>query len=266
MPSTTVGRTIAQWPAVANLRHLYWTTRFGLLMRSGAWKSDAPDGLPVPGERLRYLISGIHDYPVSDFLEMGRRCHARIEESLRAQRVALEGLGAILDFGCGCGRTLRHFAGLKTVRVEGTDYNPELVGWCRPNLGFARFGLNRLAPPMRYRDGSFDLVYAFSVFTHLPEPLQHAWMAELRRILKPGGYLAISTMPERTLLDPAGRAQFDQGKLAVLNATEAGANTCMAYHPTAYVRETLAKGLDVLEFVPDGVGQDFWLMRKKPEV
>ena len=246
------------------MRQFFWRTRFGLLARAGAWNGDAPDGLPVPSERLRFLISGVHDYAVPDFLAMGRLCHDRIEASLRAQGVELDRLGAILDFGCGCGRTLRNFAGLKNVRLEGTDLNPELIGWCRPNLGFARFGLNQLEPPTRYGDGAFDLVYAFSVFTHLPEPLQHSWMAELRRILKPGGYLVISTMPERTLLDPAGRAEFAQGKLAVLNAGEAGANTCMAYHPVAYVKETLARGMDVLEFVPDGVGQDFWLLRKRP--
>ena len=206
------------------VRKLYWKARFGILARSGPRNGEAPDGLPVPGERLRFLISGIHDYPVAQFLEMGRLCHRRIQESLRAQGVELDQIGAILDFGCGCGRTIRNFVGLKNVRLEGTDYNPELIGWCLANLGFARFGLNRLEPPTSYADGAFDLVYAFSVFTHLPEPLQHAWMAELKRILKPGGYLAISTMPERMLLDPEGRAQFALGKLVVQNAGEAGAN------------------------------------------
>jgi SAM-dependent methyltransferase len=254
---------IAEWPPIRKVRLDYWKTRFRLLARGGPTSADGPDGIPMPGEQLRFLISGIHDYPVDQFLEMGRLCHRRIQEALRAQGVELDQLGSLLDFGCGCGRTIRNFAGLKNARLEGTDYNPVLIGWCAANLRFARFGLNRLAPPMAYPDGGFDLVYAFSVFTHFPEPLQHAWMAELKRILKPGGYLALSTMPRAMLPDDDSRAQFAAGNLVVLNAHAAGANHCIAFHPMSYMKERLAVGFDVLEFVPDGVGQDFWLLRKR---
>lgn len=37
--------------------------------------------------------------------------------------------------------------------------------------------------------GDVDLVYSYSVFTHLPEPMINAWVAELARVLKPGGLL-----------------------------------------------------------------------------
>jgi SAM-dependent methyltransferase len=39
----------------------------------------------------------------------------------------------------------------------------------------------------------FDLVVAVSVFTHLSLELQEFWIAEMRRIIRPGGYLIMST-------------------------------------------------------------------------
>lgn len=247
------------------LRQLYWSARFRVLRRySPVWKR-APDGLPVPPRDLRFLVSGDPDHAVADFLAMGRLCAQRIEETLARNGVDMHTLEAILDFGCGCGRTLRHFAGLNGTRLYGTDYNPVLIKWCRPNLAFAEFGLNRLEPPLVYGDREYDLVYAFSVFTHLPERLQYLWMQELSRVLKPGGHLALSTMPERMLPDEEARHKFDAGELVVLHAADAGTNVCTAFHPKEFMEDRLAPGFEVLEFIPDGVGQDFWLLRKRPE-
>jgi len=101
---------------------------------------------------------------------------------------------AILDFGCGCGRLLRLLAGHADVwRVTGTDVNPALVDWCRSNLRAVETDLNGLVPPLRLTDQSFDLVYALSVFTHLPEAATTLWLDELSRILRPGGILIVTT-------------------------------------------------------------------------
>ena len=51
--------------------------------------------------------------------------------------VTIERLGAILDFGCGAGRVLRHWKSLEGPALHGTDYNPELVAWCAASLPFA---------------------------------------------------------------------------------------------------------------------------------
>jgi len=71
--------------------------------------------------------------------------------------------------------------------VHGSDYNPRLVRWCRESLPFADFRVNGLQPPLPYADGELEFVYAISIFTHLTEALQDAWLQELARVLAPGG-------------------------------------------------------------------------------
>jgi SAM-dependent methyltransferase len=223
------------------------------------------EALPVPPLRLIDLVSGQPDIPW--FLEGGRRAAASLREALGAQGVAMESLGTLLDFGCGCGRVVRHWSGLPG-EVHGSDLNPALVEWCRRHLRFARFERNGLAPPLPYREGSFDLVYALSVFTHLPEALQLPWMGEVRRVLRPGGFLAITTHGARYAaeLAPREREAFAAGRLVVRESGEAGSNVCGAYHPPEYVRSTLAAGFEVRELRPEGAmgnpHQDLWVLRR----
>jgi SAM-dependent methyltransferase len=122
-------------------------------------------------------------------------------------------------------------------------------------------------PPLPYADASFDLVYALSVFTHLPEALQRPWMEELRRVLVPGGHLVVSLHGARYVdqLDASQRERFEAGEL-VVRGDGPGSNVLGAYHPEAYLRQTLARGFEVLTIVPEGargnLPQDLVLLRR----
>jgi len=112
-------------------------------------------------------------------------------------------LDAILDFGVGCGRVARHWAG-SGVDVHGCDYNPVLVEWCRRNLPHVTAASNGLDPPLSYENERFDFVYALSVFTHLTERQQRLWITELRRVTRPGGLVLFTTHgPALRFSDPA---------------------------------------------------------------
>jgi SAM-dependent methyltransferase len=158
---------------------------------------------------------------------------------------------------------------LPNTKVHGTDNNPALVDWSRRNLPFAKVEFNRLEPPLGYADASFELVYALSVFTHLTANLQHAWVEELSRVLKPGGHLLMSTHGERYLgrLTTSERERFAAGELVVKdNIRSPGTNMCSAYHPVAYVRDQLARKLELASFIPAGARgnppQDLYILRK----
>jgi SAM-dependent methyltransferase len=227
---------------------------------------DADDALPVPPPRLIVRVAGTAD--VDWFLEGGRLGAASVRGALQRQGVALDELGAILDFGCGCGRVTRNWAGLAGVQVAGTDLSEPAVDWCRRHLPFARFEVNGLAPPLVFDDASFDLVYALSVFTHLTANLQLAWRDELHRVLRPGGHLLVTTHGRSYLprLTEDERARFESGELVVRWADVPGTNLCSAYHPEAYLRDTFAQGFDFVGLEPEGARgnptQDLVLLRK----
>ncbi len=223
-------------------------------------------GLPAPPSRLIHLVGGSND--LAWFLGSGAIAADCIREVLASNEISLDGLGSILDFGCGAGRVLRQWHDLTTTRVCGSDYNPELVRWTRDNLPFADIQQNGLDARLGWPDGSFDFVYALSVFTHLTESVSLAWIAELTRILAPGGHLLITTHGDcyRPHLPPADRDAYDRGEPVVRLLGREGSNDCAAFHPPAYVHDRLVRGLEIVEYRPEGAlgnpRQDLWLFRK----
>lgn len=230
-------------------------------------RDGAPDRLPIPPSDLRFLVAG--SASISWFLEGGALAFESTVEALRRKGFAIEQLGAVLDFGCGCGRVLRNWNSVKGPRVSGCDLNPRLVEWTRTNLPFAEVRVNQLAPPLPYLNEEFGLVYALSVFTHLTEELQAPWMNELARILKPKGFVVFSThgISYSQRLNDFERQRFARGELVVKNNLKApGSNTCAAYHPAAYVRDHLTAGLELVDHIHEGARgnphQDLYVFRK----
>jgi SAM-dependent methyltransferase len=101
----------------------------------------------------------------------------------------------ILDFGCGVGRLFYALDATLTdgQKMFGCDLNARAVSWCRDNVGYADVVQNSTRSGLPYSDGMFDVVVAVSVFTHLSLELQEFWAAEMRRIIRPGGHLMMST-------------------------------------------------------------------------
>ena len=108
----------------------------------------------------------------------------------------------VLDFGCGAGRTLRHFLDEARLRraLGGRHRRRERAVAPALALSPLHAELSPEAPPLRFDSGSFDLIWALSVFTHLTEH-SAAWMLELHRLLKPGGLLLATYMGKWTSRD-----------------------------------------------------------------
>jgi SAM-dependent methyltransferase len=235
------------------------------LRRDGEGRAE--DGLPMPPARLR-VQAGPRHADARFFLRSGRDHAALIRDLLAEAGRSVESLDALLDWGCGCGRVLRHWSHLPRTGIYGCDINPRMVGWCRENLPFAQVESNDVAPPLSYGEASFDLVYAFSVITHLPVELQHAWMHECKRVLKPGGHLLITTLGAyyltRDRLSAAERQRFLDGDVVVLYEGSPGTSLCSAYHPPEYVQHRLAADFELVAFRPaaDEGRHDIHLLRK----
>jgi SAM-dependent methyltransferase len=123
--------------------------------------------------------------------------HWQIYQAL-AEGVAgrpVDSFESMLDWGCGCGRVTRHMLtgrGPKQ-RVTGIDIDADNVAFAAGHYSDGTFQAVDLLPPTPFADGSFDLVVATSVMTHLDEPTQFAWLAELRRITRPGAVVILTT-------------------------------------------------------------------------
>jgi SAM-dependent methyltransferase len=208
--------------------------------------------LPIPPGKLIYLVAG-HRNPAV-FLQSGRDTMEAIRGLLNKHGLKIEQFDSVLDFGCGVGRVMRHWSTTHGPKWHGTDYNSELINWCRNNLKFAEFRTNTLSGELPYEAESFDFIYVFSVFTHLNEPLQFFWINELSRVLRPGGYLYFTTHGEYYLstLSPEEREQFLDGKLTIREEDRSGENICAVFHPVDYVQQKLAQDLIVVDFVPGG--------------
>jgi ubiquinone/menaquinone biosynthesis C-methylase UbiE len=97
---------------------------------------------------------------------------------------------AVLDAGCGSG-PLTQALRAKDAVVSGFDLSPAMVELARERLGEdADVRVADLAAPLPYSDDRFDLVVA-SLALHYVEDWTSA-LAELRRVLKPGGRLLVS--------------------------------------------------------------------------
>lgn len=121
----------------------------------------------------------------------------------------------ILDFGCGPGRTLRHFLP-ETERAEiwGIDVDGESIGELRetlvPPFHVAQCGV---APPLELESGSVDLAWAISVFTHLTDN-SIPWLLELHRVLAPAGLL-IATYMGRWTSEFIAREPWDEDRIGM---------------------------------------------------
>jgi SAM-dependent methyltransferase len=217
--------------------------------------SGPHDGLAVPPPLLRVRVSG----PGAEretWLESGAVDADLIRRLMSRNGIELTTMDAMLDFGCGCGRVARHWAGLQGPAIHGADASGELVRWCQDHLPFMDAVEVEALPPSPYPAARFDFVYALSVLTHLPEDAGFAWVRELVRSLKPGGLLLFTVHGERLLgvLDEPERARFHAGRLVTRLTELAGTNSCTAYHPVEYVVADLLPAVDV-ELV-DAVHED----------
>src|SRR5260370_6260929 len=105
--------------------------------------------------------------------------------------------GPVADLGCGPGAHALALA-RRGYDVVGVDGSPHMVEVARNRAARdeveATFDVHDVSAPLRFADASLGGVLAILVLQHLPRPA--AFIAEIRRCLRPGGHLLI-TAPAR---------------------------------------------------------------------
>jgi SAM-dependent methyltransferase len=174
---------------------------------------------------------------------------------LNLQRVGrlLAADSRILDFGCGYGRSLGELLNAGYCNLVGFDFSPAMIAAARtrfPEIAFHELQSSTIPLP----DSSVDGALLFSVLTCVPTDAgQRAIVAELRRVLRPGGLLYISDLwlqhDERNLI----RYARDEAKYGTYGVFDLPEGVIVRHHDPKWIEsltsdfETVA--LDHIEVV-----------------
>jgi len=154
--------------------------------------SPLGEKLPAfPSEELQRNTTGLSSEAA---LRQAHAFYENVSDAARLAGLALDSSTKALDFGFGWGRISRVFMEkLSLDNIHGLDVDPSFVDLTRELTGSDKFELCAPFPPTPYAPASFDIVYLYSVFSHLSEAACQAWMQEFARILRPGGMVVFTT-------------------------------------------------------------------------
>jgi SAM-dependent methyltransferase len=156
--------------------------------------------------------------------------------------------------------------------LVGADIDSEAIAWCNRSMSdVAKFVVNPAMPPAPFEDGFFDLIYSVSVFTHLPEDMELAWIAEMARLLAPQGILVASLHGDNDF-DAVGSAsardEFNRTGFCYLRSSgTAGLPDFYhgSFHKPSYVGRQWGQHFNMLDYEPRGINhhQDACVCEKR---
>ncbi|MBF0282589.1 MAG: malonyl-ACP O-methyltransferase BioC [Zetaproteobacteria bacterium] len=138
-----------------------------------------------------------------DYTVLQREVAARLVAHLDFTRIEPQ---SILDIGCGTGFLTRLLVDrFKRADVVGCDLSMEMVKYTHDHHRLRmpwqgkRLHSGGDATALPFAEGSFDLVTSSLTMQWVRDPLR--MMAEMRRVLRPGGLILFSTFGRRTLIE-----------------------------------------------------------------
>jgi SAM-dependent methyltransferase len=228
--------------------------------RGNARFRRADPAFAVPPAGLSYAALG--HTSCEEYRDTGL-AHARVVADLVDARFGARAV-AVLEWGCGPGRIVRHLPALRAgglERLDAVDVRADAIAWCRahlPGIGFQQCGA---APPLPFAPQTFDVVYHYSVFTHLADASIAAWSAEIARVLRPGGMMIGTSHGDayRRLLLRTQRARYDAGDSVRQALASEGTTHYLSFHPPAAMRALLEPAFRQVEWRCCPLAQDLWI-------
>jgi SAM-dependent methyltransferase len=227
-----------------------------LLQRYHLTSPEPPDRLPPA--HLRRRVAGTDDAKL--FIDTGADNALQFIGSLH-KHLETRAAPRVLDWGCGPGRMDRHLLRFwPEARLTGCDIDAEAVAWCERELRPGTFRATAPFPPLPFEDGSFDAVIGYSVMTHLPWPLQERWLAEIRRVLVPGGVFATSvhgSFAANLAPDLLGKLEragiLDETPDPTLDDVAPQGYYRAVFQTPAFTRERWGREFEVVDYIEGGL-------------
>lgn len=168
----------------------------------------------LPAKHLRF---GGREFKNDDFF----LASAQKEAQRLVRRCGLSAESAVLDVGCGVGRLpigiLDQVGGIRAYR--GVDIQSKSIQWCKrriervhPSFQFRLVDVqNRCYNPkgspldcsfrLPFDDSSFDIIYLYSVFSHMMLDEVRVYLGEFRRLLRSDGKVFLTAFLEEGVPD-----------------------------------------------------------------
>jgi SAM-dependent methyltransferase len=201
------------------------------------------------------------------YFQFGRENVQCLDEVLAATGKTFARLRSFLDFAAGWGRTTRFLVQeMPAARIWVSDIDERTLDFQR-----RRFGVHTLVSavdPARVTfPCPFEVIYAGSLFTHLPRHRFRGWLSRLHQALEPDGVLIFSTSglhlcPANVRPDPSGFTFMTTSETTRLPGEEYGSTVVT----TAWMRQLARElALDHLYFLERGLcgGQDLFVVSRR---
>lgn len=184
-----------------------------------------------------------------------------------------ESFSRVIDWGCGALRLGQHLRHHFLGNVHGVDVDPVNVEWCERNIPQIPVRKISWTTPTEIPDASYDLLFAYSVFSHISTKALDDWIEEVARVLDVRGIALITTLGVVATAFRKADAKFfekfetegyvewgNHGQLDDVRPTEESyLNIAMTKD---YAYRKFSKHFKVLGVV-EGVGpQDVWVLEK----
>ncbi len=105
--------------------------------------------------------------------------------------------GSVLDVGCGNGRLVELFGVnskqqiVNSIEYVGIDQSVKLIEIAKKRNPGVEFHVAEITK-LPFEDNSFDAIYCIAVFCHIPPGFHQQALAEMKRVLKPGGKIIMT--------------------------------------------------------------------------
>jgi SAM-dependent methyltransferase len=140
---------------------------------------------------FKYSLMNNHsfDEAVKDYFSIGLTTFETLDTLVLSKMgCKLSQVGSILDFGSGYGRVSRYLIE-SNPNTFCCDFKNGASNFCQEHLGLSAINFDHFWS----RAFAFDIIYAGSLFSHLPLSLFDKYILKLFDSLKPGGLLIFST-------------------------------------------------------------------------
>lgn len=157
----------------------------------------------VPPDQYRSRIRSLYDGSAGAFLAMGSLLSLHeplVGHVLRTRKFDVTRFGSILDVGSGAGQVLRHLMATARhdCRLVATDLSSGMLRRARTRIRSDRpVYLAADLTQLPFADASFDCVTCGFVLEHFTDP--RPALAEIRRVLRPGGSLLLLATEDNLL-------------------------------------------------------------------